>query len=489
MHARRGRPDQREGPRGVLPETPPGDAGLSLGVSVVKKITLLLMTMALAVAMVACTGAVKQGPPGEKGDKGDQGEPGTAGTPDPGDTTPGTTGTVQIRKSIDPLVFNNVEMNGKTEMDSMAKTVMLAKHFFPSGLTYTLEGHSMAEMKRFTAVIDQEADTLTVQLKKGAPYKDDKITVKATDGDSSESIEVAVRRNQKPTVVDPKYDTADPPELVPATNKQAVPVIVWIGTEDEVTVMAKDVGDSSYDPKKHIGVAIASSPGLRGAAGADTLFPDDMRSFFNDDAGDSLTLMHEALSASDSRKLMVTDGNMKVMLLGMKTTKKIMVSFVAEDSGKLKSVASVPVLEVMIDAPPKKKAGAAPIPTQVVMLGTDKPVTISSSSDSITGDELRVMFEDDWHINTSGASAADPVVPYLMISAKSGNPDVVLVKDNLENKSGKEIEDAGMFTLVGLKEGEASITVTAKESEDKERANLKQSFSMTINVSVRAPSS
>ena len=41
----------------MLPETPPGDAGLSFGVSVVKKITLLLMTMALAVAMVACKGA------------------------------------------------------------------------------------------------------------------------------------------------------------------------------------------------------------------------------------------------------------------------------------------------------------------------------------------------------------------------------------------------------------------------------------------------
>ena len=32
--ARRGRPDQREGPRRVLPEAPPGDAGLSLGSSV-----------------------------------------------------------------------------------------------------------------------------------------------------------------------------------------------------------------------------------------------------------------------------------------------------------------------------------------------------------------------------------------------------------------------------------------------------------------------
>ena len=57
----------------MLPETPPGDAGLSLGVSVVKKITLLLMTMALAVAMVACSGAV-----GKPGEAGKAGEPGKA---------------------------------------------------------------------------------------------------------------------------------------------------------------------------------------------------------------------------------------------------------------------------------------------------------------------------------------------------------------------------------------------------------------------------
>ena len=289
---------------------------------------------------------------------------------------------MQITNSIAPLVFNDVEMNGKTEMDSMAKTVMLAKHFFPSGLTYTLEGHSMAEMKRFTAVIDQEADTLTVQLKKDAPYKDDKITVKATGGDSSGSIEVAVRRNQKPTVVAPKYTSGDSPVLLAADSKQAVPVVVWVGTADEVMVMAKDVGDSSYDSMKHIGVAIASSPGMSGAEDPANsgIYPMDMRAFFNDDAGDSLTLMHEMLSASDSRKLMVTDGDMKVTLLGMKTTKTaagmpnyIMVDFVAEDSGKLKSVASVPVLKVMIDAPPQKMA-AIPIPTQVVDLDAEKGV-------------------------------------------------------------------------------------------------------------------
>ena len=193
-------------------------------------------------------------------------------------------------------------------------------------------------------------------------------------------------------------------------NMQAEPVVVWIGTADEVMVMAKDVGDS-YDPMKHIGVAIASSPGMRGDEDpADSgSYPMDMRAFFNDDAGDSLTLMHEMLSASDSRKLMVTDGDMKVTLLGMKTTKTasaaspdyIMVDFVAEDSGKLKSVASVPVLKVMIDAPPKKMAGAAPIPTQVVALGTEKDVVLTGDTTALTADQLRMMFEDDWHVGTA----------------------------------------------------------------------------------------
>ena len=51
---------------------------------VVKRITLLLMTMALAVAMVACQGAV--GPQGDQGPKGEKGDPGTPGTPgEPGE--------------------------------------------------------------------------------------------------------------------------------------------------------------------------------------------------------------------------------------------------------------------------------------------------------------------------------------------------------------------------------------------------------------------
>ena len=446
--------------------------------------------MALAVAMVACSAAAGKpgpaGPSGEQGPKGDTGEPAT--TPEPGET-PGATGPVQIVKGIGALVFNNVEMNGKTEVDTMAKTVMLADHFFPAGLTYTLEGHSMAEMKRFTAVI--EADTLTVQLKKDTPYKDDKITVKATGDDSSESVDVAVRRNRKPSVVDPTYVT-DGSNLDPAANKQAVPVVVWVGTVDEVTVMAKDVGDSSYDASKHIGVAIASSPDILDISSTPNV---DRRAFFNDDVGDTLTLMHETLSASDSRKLMVTDGSIEVTLLGIKTTKTasegiaddITVDFVAEDSGKLKSVASVPVLKVNVDALPTKVAGATPIPTQLVTIGTVKNVMVTAATNAISADDLRAMFEDDWHLNTANPTVGTD--DHLIISAKSDNPDIVLVQNNLENKGDIGIATDGLV-IIGLKEGSGSITVTAKESADADMsgsANLQQSVNMTFNVTVKAP--
>ena len=59
----------------MLPETPPGDAGLSLGVSVVKKITLLMMTMALAVAFVACQAAAPKPKDPEPGPTGAPGKP------------------------------------------------------------------------------------------------------------------------------------------------------------------------------------------------------------------------------------------------------------------------------------------------------------------------------------------------------------------------------------------------------------------------------
>ena len=72
--ARRGRPDQREGPRGVLPEAPPGDAGLSLGSSVSTTLVLAptsLVRRAPRVPLAASAAPVQPGAaevgPGEIG--------------------------------------------------------------------------------------------------------------------------------------------------------------------------------------------------------------------------------------------------------------------------------------------------------------------------------------------------------------------------------------------------------------------------------------
>ena len=53
-----------------------------------KRVVILMMTMALAVAMVACEAATPTPKPGEKGDTGDTGPPGPAGTSDNAEPMP-----------------------------------------------------------------------------------------------------------------------------------------------------------------------------------------------------------------------------------------------------------------------------------------------------------------------------------------------------------------------------------------------------------------
>ena len=115
-------------------------------VSVIKKIAFLVMTMALAVAMVACSGAAgKPGPAGPPGSKARQVRRQTP--PTPTDTPTVEPGPVQKSKLVDAKIENGV---------------------------------------------------LTVMLKSGAKYQNTVFNVKATDGTSSDTITVMARRNRPP---------------------------------------------------------------------------------------------------------------------------------------------------------------------------------------------------------------------------------------------------------------------------------------------------
>ena len=108
----------------------------------------------------------------------------------------------------------------------------------------------------------------------------------------------------------------------------------------------------------------------------------DRRFFFQDDAGNKLNFVSD-LSVSDAKRLMVIDGEMKVTLLGKKTTfydgpdlktthqaadpNPITVRLSAVDDGGLVSDDEESVLVVHIDAAPTTKGN---IGTKVITLGT-----------------------------------------------------------------------------------------------------------------------
>ena len=90
-------------------------------VSVMKKVTLFMMVLALAVSLAACQGAV--GPQGPKGDTGQQGPKGDTGdTGDAGDTGPqgpqGEPGftALQTKGTAPYVIINDVDDDDADEL-------------------------------------------------------------------------------------------------------------------------------------------------------------------------------------------------------------------------------------------------------------------------------------------------------------------------------------------------------------------------------------
>ena len=135
---------------------------------VVKRITLLLMTMALAVAMVACQAATPK--PAEQGEQGEQGEAGPVGPP-------GTTDNDPPMATMDlPMVYLALTGSGKVPDK---KGINLDEHFSDAekaALTYEAEFDPPDKSVVDVKVADGKLDVLG----KGAGMAT--VTVKAYDG-------------------------------------------------------------------------------------------------------------------------------------------------------------------------------------------------------------------------------------------------------------------------------------------------------------------
>ena len=428
-------------------------------VSVVKKIMLLLMTMALAVAMVACTGAVKQGPPGEKGEQGEAGPPGEAGPgAEPGDT-PTELGAIKKLMDPDPVRFNNDSM-GKVSTEPMA--FMLDKYFHPSGLDFVIDGdvskHVSAEIM---------GSELMVGVMENADYMTHMVKVKASNEIDSETVTFKVRRNQPPMA-------GKGPALVLGATDDGSGTdrdYIWVTAKEKTieTKMASDRKATGISEPEAIYVAIGGSSG------------DKDNAHFVDDPENKLSFTAD-LMPSKARMLMVTGGEGMIKLVGSKTTRTgdnntpndptddvdepITIKLFATDDGELMQTDdSVEVFKVRIDAPPKVMGSIA---LQVMTLGDTM-----KEYRNVTG--IAQLFSDDRADPTPGGTNDDSDAQ-LMYYAWSSNATVAVVDGNPENKmdvlvSFTEDSDADNtatsgddgYKIMAMGRGPATITVKAME--------------------------
>ena len=158
-----------------------------------KRVVILMMTMALAVAIVACSsGPGAAGPAGPKGDKGDPGE--TPTTPPPGEETPPPTvdNNPPVAKMI-PNVY--LALAGTGKMDS--SSVDLNKYITDSDSVLRFGATSSDKM---VATVKEKDGVLTIMAKKAGPAT---IAVMAHDGSNdpvpAEIMVTVVKDNARPT--------------------------------------------------------------------------------------------------------------------------------------------------------------------------------------------------------------------------------------------------------------------------------------------------
>ena len=441
-----------------------------------KRVVILMMTMALAVAMVACSAAA--GKPGPAGPQGEQGAPGTPAEPGDTTTTPGGPVPVQVIKDTAPIVFND---DDKGKASTASEDVMLADYFYPStGLTFMLDGDPPKPVNA-----EVMGDVLTVSIKSDADYMTHMVKVKASNEIDSEPIEFAVRRNQPPMIA---MYTGASAAIAPAMGPKSA-ISVWVGskaTELKIVDLAKSGATCMASMMDCIPVYLKGKPAdvtqaSIGEASDDEAMKamEDVRAFFYDDLGNSLKLVPEALNTSKAAMLDVMGGG-KVTLMGLKSTwdpaavdspevtdeKSIMVDFTAQDDNGMSSL-DAHVITVMVDLAPSTKGA---IGTRVIKasgkMDADRMVMVADVGKYFKDDRLPRVRDAD-----------DP--PGLMYYAWSDNPDVALVEGNPENvmkansdtmvdliagsDTSGSADDFFPITITAVNPGEAMITVRVME--------------------------
>lgn len=417
-------------------------------VSVMKKVALFMMVLALAVSLAACQGAVgPKGDDGPKGDKGDTGDPGATG--DPGDQGPmGEPGYTPLQlKGTAPFVLITDKASAAV---GDAETIDLNNYFRASQTVTATVGDSSED----DIEASLEGLMLTLKAVVGDPpeenYDINTFTVTLTDEDGGTvPLMVRARRNRVPTVPSAAGTALvgnQAPEMAPTTT----PVCPQ---SDECTVT--------------LTFADADAP------------PDDTNSNGED------KLRFTAISADTSK--------VEVVKVEADETTGVIATIT------LKGLASTWAKDNMPDVD-GDQAGHLPVKVTVTAVDEDGQVAIYPTDHDSAGDPGEGVV----NVTVDGAPEAEGTMPnrsikmadardgLVLITNVSGfivDPDPVNPTDTLTFTAEAEDGNVATATIVSdtqlsvtaVAPGTTMVTVTGTEGRDPPTLSGTQTFMLTVS--------
>ena len=336
-------------------------------VSAMKKVALFLMIVGLAVAMVACQGAV--GPKGDKGDDGADGADGAAGQSglDGIDALGEKPGAVKV------LAFNNA-VDTPPESDAVSALTISMHDYFVGGNNPKFSatgGGDLVALAWDDAGVELTITVTRVAATGAFPDASDLSLVELTakDGDGrSAGVELTLRDNA-------------PPE---ATTTELIDI--RLGLQEDKLTMARTAGTWTCNTLHSCTASLVE------------LFSAPM-----DDADANDVLTYEATSEDDSKVAVSVDGSM-LTITAVATTavtaddgtttngvaQAVAVTIKATDAGDL-SVTREDLFSVLVDSPPTLENAvphAATYALEEDMLGVEMYTLVNEA-------ELTRVFKDD----------------------------------------------------------------------------------------------
>ena len=468
-------------------------------VSVMKKVTLFMMVLALAVSLAACQGAVgpkgddgAKGDTGAKGDQGDQGDKGDKGDQgDPGDRGPMGYSTLVAKAGIAAIPVNDGEQRGEAivGVDNLPGPIMVSDYFlggYPE-ITYSLAKWLDHDDNTATAMVDVAPDSVfTVVLKDGvitvAKRAEGAVALTGTDRSQGVSTEtggilehygmgtgfqvsakdetgntvttatIYVRRNRAPTNIDARSYGA-----------------LTVGTQDGLPPVPDPLPAGTTEASWKADACNRFNVGcLHGNYGGDRTADDaESDDVFADDNVSDLDF-NAVSSANDYATAAVDDGN--VMVTGVKgdmkdgnpTIKMVDIDVTAVDEGKLMSTAEL--LTVNVDPQP-------------ILKSTPTPLTLKADGEVQVAIRNIMSFFND---NDSDTTTDGHQIDLDFTAEEVSDPDNAIVIPATP-VPGTGDTNAGHLTIQGDNVGSAEIKIKATEGA---AGALGQFVEVTVTITV-----